>query len=254
MEDAIMIILNGILTIIGDKSPNFYIYGSVATDDFRLGWSDIDFVCLTEKSLDDIQTEKLLVLKNNLCEKYPDDKYLKLFEGVFMSVSAYENGGRDKVVRWGTNGAEILDKYVPNSFELFELAQDGVLVYGEDIRDIFKMPTFSQLKSDVKKHYDTIRKYAVNTSKSIYSFGWLLDISRCLYTLKYANVIAKTPAGEWALDNALCPDIQALGAAVSVRLEPQLFSNPAVAEYSQRLGNAVQEYCDVLERELEKLN
>lgn len=74
--------------------------------------------------------------------------------------------------------------------------------------------------ADVKRHYETIRKYAQKTGRNLYSFGWLLDIARCLYTLRTGKIIAKTAAADWALENNLCPVPDALKAAVKVRRVP----------------------------------
>ena len=51
----------------------------------------------------------------------------------------------------------------------------------------------------VKNHLDIIRKYGTETDESFYSCGWLMDISRCIYTPRYNDIIGKTKAGEWAL-------------------------------------------------------
>lgn len=55
------------------------------------------------------------------------------------------------------------------------------------------------------------------TGRSIYSFGWILDIARCIYTLRTCKIIVKTDAVEWALENNLCPDPDALRIALEVR-------------------------------------
>jgi len=58
----------------------------------------------------------------------------------------------------------------------------------------------------VERHYGAIRKHAVTTDESLYAAGRLLDIARCLYTLRTGKVIARTQAGRWALEQGLAPD------------------------------------------------
>lgn len=65
--------------------------------------------------------------------------------------------------------------------------------------------TYKQLREEVIKHYHTIRKHAVKTNESIYSCGWLLDIARGIYTLRTGRIISKTRAGEWVIEQGLCP-------------------------------------------------
>ena len=84
-----------------------------------------------------------------------------------------------------------------DSFGMTELLVNSVLLYGNDIRNQLKAPEFSELYADVKHHYETIRKYVQKTERSFYSFGWLLDIARFIYTLRTGKIIAKTDAAEW---------------------------------------------------------
>lgn len=88
---------------------------------------------------------------------------------------------------------------------------------------VLKTPSFSDLYADVERHYETIRKYAQKTGRNLYSFGWLLDIARCLYTLCTGKIIAKTAAADWALENDLCPVPDALKIAVKARRNPCIY-------------------------------
>ena len=110
---------------------------------------------------------------------------------------------------------------------------------------------YKDIKTNIQFHYDTIRKYASSTGRSIYSFGWLLDIARCIYTLRTGKIISKTAAGEWALQNCLFHNITALETALEVRKNPQKYLESAELQaLSGKLGNAIQQYADVLEKEL----
>ena len=80
-----------------------------------------------------------------------------------------------------------------------ELLDNGVLLYGNDVRAVFVHPDFDEPRENVRRHYETIRKYAGLSERSLYAYGWLLDISRCIYTLRTRKIIAKTTAEEWAL-------------------------------------------------------
>ena len=102
-----------------------------------------------------------------------------------------------------------------------ELLDYSRLLHGKDIRGQLTPPSFEDIKTNIQFHYDTIRKYASSTGRSIYSFGWLLDIARCIYTLRTGKIISKTAAGEWALQNCLFHNITALETALEVRKNPQ---------------------------------
>lgn len=251
MTNALISMVNEILNVLWNANPSIYLYGSAADNDFRMGWSDIDLICLTENPLDNVQAEKLL----NLRDSHPDDPYFPLFEGVFMSRGGYIEHKKEKIVYWGTGKSKIIDSYTPDCFCRYQLAENAVLLFGEDLGDFFEIPSFSELRQGVAAHLETIRKYAVTTNRSIYSYGWLLDIARGLYVLKNGVVVSKTAAGEWALENGLCPDMQALATAVSIRNDPRLFiDNPVLQDYSERLGDSIQLFADVLEDKLTEYN
>ena len=237
--------------ILAACEPTIYMYGSSAQGDFRLGWSDIDILVLTEKQISESQANLLVILRQTMLSKEPNNPYYRSFEGGMLTKSAFLIHAHDRVVYWGTSGERITDSYAFDSFGMAELVESSVLLYGKDIRKELKYPTFNELYADVKRHCETIRKYAQITGRSFYSFGWLLDIARCIYTLRTGKIIAKTKAAEWALENNLCPDLYALQTALDVRRNPLKHrDNKETFDYAETLGEVVQRFADVLENEL----
>lgn len=251
MEKAIEIMKNAIVDILGDNISSIYLYGSITTDDFKLGWSDIDILCLTNESISDNQAFKLVDLRQNLLNIDRENEYFRLFEGGFLSVDAFINNTSDNVVYWGSSGQRITDKYQFNSFSLYELMTHGILIYGTDIRNKFKIPTSEELKKEVVRHYETIRKYAIKTDRSIYSVGWLLDIARGIYTLRTGNVISKTNAGEWVLENNISPSPDIMKKAVEIRKQPKRYIyDESFGDWAETIGDEVQKFTDILENEI----
>lgn len=250
LKNSIDVVTKAIVGILAENAPSVYLYGSVTLDDFRLGWSDIDILVLTQTQLTPQQADRLLRLRQELTEREPDNPCFRLFEGGMLRLSAFLTDSEDRVVYWGTSGERITNRYTFDSFCQKELLENGVLLYGGDVRDSMRRPTYEDLRVDVRRHYETIRTYGGKTGGSLHSFGWLLDISRCIYTLRTGQIIAKTKAGEWALENGLCPDPAALEAALRVRNAPELFQKDAALQtYAAHLGTAIRQYADVLERE-----
>ena len=240
--------INGILS---DCEPSIYMYGSSALNDFRLGWSDIDILVLTEKQITEKQAQKLVGLRQAMLEREPGNPYYRCFEGGMLTLDAFLHKGTDRVVYWGTSGERITDSYLFDSFCMTELIESGVLLLGKDIRPQLKVPTFDNLYADVRHHYETIRKYAQKTGRSFYSFGWMLDIARCIYTLRTGRIITKTEAGEWALENNLCPNSDALEFSLKVRRNPLDYKEKKqVFDYAETLAEPIQRFADVLEKEL----
>ncbi len=252
-KKAIKKMVSRISTILSSCRPSIYLYGSVVLDDFKIGWSDIDILVLTQERISMEQAQELLELRQKLLQEESDNHYYRSFEGGMLSVGAFVNREPDRVVYWGTSGQRITDFYDFDSFCMVGLLENGVLLYGEELRSSFKRPDYNNLHSDVQKHYEAIRKYAQRTDRSFYSFGWLLDIARGIYTLHTGNVISKTAAGQWALCENLCPVPKSLEAALKVRRSPLKYKDDLqMLDYAEMLGPDVQRFTDVLEEELKR--
>ena len=250
ISSAIARMTGEIVSVLDGDVYGVWLYGSVVMDDFRPGWSDIDFVALARGTLSESQAERLLTLRQEMLGREPGNPYYRSFEGVIAGVEEYRRGVFERLVYWGTSGQRITDRYAPDAFSAFELAKYGRPVYG-DQPWILPAPDREELVRAVRAHYDTIRKYAVQTDASLYSCGWLLDIARCVYTLRHHDVIAKTQAGRWALEEHLFADEAPLRKALEVRQDPLSFKGKAeTGQWLKSLGPAVQQYADVLEQEL----
>ena len=253
LQKAIDEMTRRIAAILGACAPSIYLYGSVVLRDFKLGWSDIDILVLTQMPISEEQANQLVRLRQTLLAEEPENPFYRSFEGGMLTISAFLTGEKDRVVYWGTSGERIATRYVFDSFSMSELVDSGILLYGRDVREQLTRPTYNNLKADVRRHYEAIRQYAQNTGRDLYSYGWLLDICRCIYTLRTGKIIAKTAAGEWALKESICPCVDALARALEVRKEPNKFKADAETfDYAETLGAAIQKFADVLEKELEQ--
>ena len=189
-------------------------------DDFKLGWSDIDILCLTNKVLSDFEAEQLVDLRQNLLKDEDTNQYYRCFEVAIASIDEFKRKQYSRVVYWGTSGQRITDKYYFNVFSLYELIKYGQLIFGKDIRNELVLPTNEEFKHGVQQHYQTIRKHAIQTDENLYSCGWLLDIARGIYTLRYNDIISKTKAGEWAFNENLCPEKEQMILTLKIRKTP----------------------------------
>lgn len=250
-QTAIQAMVSAINRELAENQPSVYLYGSAVLDDFWLGWSDIDILVLTQKPISQKQAQELVTLRQKLLAQEPGNPYYRSFEGGMLTLSTFCSGERDCVVYWGTSGQRITDAYHFDSFCMTELLQNGQLLDGPEICSQLALPGYADLCADVKRHYEGIRQHAQTTDRSLYSFGWLLDIARGIYTLRTGNIIAKTVAGQWALDNDLCPVPDALEIALKVRKNPmEYLKTSEIFDYAETLGPAIQRFADVLETEL----
>ena len=251
MKNSINKMINSLLNILGSNTESIYLYGSVVSNDYRHGWSDIDFVCFTKSMFTNSQAEELKMLRQTLLKKEPKNKYYRKFEGIIVPLDNFANNNFSKLVYWGTSGQSIKQEYNIDVFSKYEIIKYGKLIYGKEVRDQLKMPSHDELKDAIKKHYFSIREHAKTTDKSLYSCGWLLDISRCIYTLKHNDVISKTEAGKWALKNKICPVEKELKNALKIRKRPTRYiDKERIQQWLSSLGHSVQLYANVLQKEL----
>jgi len=248
LEESIAIMADRICSVLRDNDPSVCLFGSVVLDDFRLGWSDIDILVLTDAPIHEDQANVLVTLRQTLTDEFGGNPYFRLFEGGFLSKEAFSGGLTDTVVYWGTSGQRITDTYVLDSFAAAEIATRGRLLYGKDIRKRFIYPSHEQFKRDIERHCRTIRQHGKS------GCGWLLDIARGLYTLRTNRIIAKTAAGEWALAEKLAPDPEIMERAIRIRKNPLKYKEDSETfEWYKTLGGHIQEFADVLEKELNKM-
>ena len=251
MDESIRKMTHRIASVMGGSINSIWLYGSVVLKDFRLGWSDIDFLVLTEGEITESQAQELLMLRQTMLEEEPDNPYYRSFEGVIVSLPEYLSGRYTRLVYWGTSGQRITDDYRMDVFSAYELAEYGRCVFGKADCSIFRNPSRSELVDAVREHYESILRYARETNEQLYSCGWLLDIARCIYTVRYGEVISKTQAGMWALRENLFEDESALRTTLAIRQNPAEYKERAeIKEWLCKLGPVVQQYADVLEIEV----
>ena len=252
LQRSIDAMVHKIREILAPGQASVYLYGSVAEGDFRPGWSDIDILVLTGAPLTQDQAELLVGLRQRMLEQDPDNPHYRAFEGGMRSLEGFLMGKPERVVYWGTSGQRIDRDYRFDSFGMWQLLRKGILLSGPEIRGQLRMPGFEALKADVRRHYETIRQHGGTPGADLYAYGWLLDICRCIYTLRTGGIIAKTAAGEWALGEGLCPCPEALERALEIRREPEWFlGRKETFDDAKTLGPAILRFAQVLGGELD---
>lgn len=249
MEATLTHMTAAIAEILGDSPVSVYLYGSAAMDDYRPGWSDIDLLALAHSPITSPQASRLLTLRQDLPLHYPDALYARNCEGAVMPLDFFTKEHPCNTVYWGTSGQRITTEHTPDCFCLWQLHHSGRLLHGPDVRDVLPEPTTHDLLSATARHLRTILDHG-RGGRSLYAFGWLLDIARGLYTVQHNEITAKTAAGEWALSQGLCPDEAALQLALTVRRDPALIREETVLRQAEGLTAAIAGFAEVLQRAL----
>lgn len=251
MRLAINTMSVSIAHILQDAKPSIYLYGSTVTEDYQHGWSDIDLLVLTREVILPEQADALLHLRQLLAARDPATPYYRLFEGGMLDLGSFLTGEETRVVYWGTSGERIQTAHAFSAFDRLSLLQHGQMLLGRDVRRHLEMPDFQEVVAAVSAHAQSIREHGAG-SRSVYAFGWLLDIARCIYTLINGRTTTKTAAGQWALDQNLCPCPEELSMALTVRRQPELIRDPSVLDYAEGLTAPIRRYAEFLDYLLRK--
>lgn len=238
-----------IYNILESVQPSIYLYGSVTAEDFRPGWSDIDLLVLTQEPITETQADLLLTLRQQLAQRDPDTPYYRAFEGGMLDLGSFLTNESTRVVYWGTTGERIKERHDFSAFDRASLLQNGQLLLGKDVRRHFEMPEYPEIATAVISHAVSIRQHGKG-ARSLYAYGWLLDIARCMYTLVNGRLTTKTTAAQWALDEHLCPCPAELSMALTVRRQPELIRDESVLAYAEGLTEAILSFLGLLEKAL----
>ena len=238
-----------IYNILESVQPSIYLYGSVTAEDFRPDWSDIDLLVLTQEPITETQADLLLTLRQQLAQRDPDTPYYRAFEGGMLDLGSFLTNESTRVVYWGTTGERIKERHDFSAFDRASLLQNGQLLLGKDVRRHFEMPEYPEIATAVISHAVSIRQHGKG-ARSLYAYGWLLDIARCMYTLVNGRLTTKTTAAQWALDEHLCPCPAELSMALTVRRQPELIRDESVLAYAEGLTEAIQSFLNLLEKAL----
>ena len=238
-----------IYNILESVQPSIYLYGSVTAEDFRPGWSDIDLLVLTQEPITETQADLLLTLRQQLAQRDPDTPYYRAFEGGMLDLGSFLTNESTRVVYWGTTGERIKERHDFSAFDRASLLQNGQLLLGKDVRRHFEMPEYPEIATAVISHAVSIRQHGKG-ARSLYAYGWLLDIARCMYTLVNGRLTTKTTAAQWALDEHLCPCPAELSMALTVRRQPELIRDESVLAYAEGLTEAIHSFLNLLEKAL----
>ena len=233
--------------ILADAQPSIYLYGSATAEDYHHGWSDIDLLVLTMDPITAAQADALLNLRQILAARDPDTPYYRLFEGGMLKLGAFLSGEETRVVYWGTTGERIKSTHSVSAFDRASLLQNGQLLLGKDVRRHIEMPGFPDILDGIGQHLQSIREHGAG-SRSIYAYGWLLDLARCLYTLIEGKLTTKTAAAQWVLDQHLCPCPAELSMALTVRRQPELIRDESVLAYAEGLTAAIQSFAALVDK------
>ena len=212
-------LISDVRAVLGEAFYGMYLYGSLASGDFKSHSSDIDFLVVTTNRLTDPQVSALESLHQNLAGS--PSKWAKKLEGSYLPL-------------------QMLPRYQPDAPPVpqinegrFFVAQQGIdwvlqrhtlrnqerIVAGPTISDLIDPLTPAQIRQVVRELLrtwwsDNLRDKE-RLEDSAYQAYAVLSMCRAIYTLQHGKLCSKPVAARWALA-ALDPQWTSLITAATV--------------------------------------
>ncbi|OGK43665.1 hypothetical protein A2957_02855 [Candidatus Roizmanbacteria bacterium RIFCSPLOWO2_01_FULL_38_11] len=204
VNEILNILLERISLIIGNQFVGFYLFGSLALNDFVPDRSDIDIVVTTKTILAEDQLEELQQMHKELIEnKVP---YSDRMECIYIPIDSLRNYVKEKSYfpclhnggEFYRDGFGLLEKHV--------LRERGVILKGPDPKSFMKSVSLSELQKAARESLTNWWLPKLNNSTSLadddYQTFAILTMCRALYTIEKGNIVSKSEAAIYAKTEA----------------------------------------------------
>ncbi len=181
--------------VLEDNFIGFYVFGSLTMGGWDPEKSDIDFVVVTHKPLNIDEIERLQELHRSLI----NSKLGRKLEGEYIDLKLLKSKNFESAKTYRVEN----EKFVPNApsqitaDNLLCLIQYGKCIKGISINELDLKVTENEVLEAVGKMIieDEEELDMVSDFKTLYSI--LINILRCIYTLKMKRLPTKTEAIEY---------------------------------------------------------
>ncbi len=198
IQNLLNLYVESLVSEFGDAIFGVYIYGSLASGCFDMETSDIDFMTIIKKDLDEEEIKRIQSIHNKLIES---SKYGKILEGEYVSLNDITNGMPKKQYPYFAFGK--FQGFVKlKNFAWFQLSEKGINYYGTEFNSIAGNIDWKDVKKELLERLNQYWPSVVNW-RLIVSDKWIplvvLSVCRVYYSLENKSTISKVGGGEYAL-------------------------------------------------------
>lgn len=206
IEALIGLFLSKVKGVLGERFVGMYVFGSLASGDFNLDTSDIDWVVVTDTDLSQDVIAQLGVLNDDLISSSPE--WGQRLEGSFLPQHVFQDFNPDHKMypSISVGGNFDLDsKGIEEAVQRYMVREDGIVLAGpspktfidpvkpEDLRkatlEILHGWWKPQLDDPFRLKDREYQAYAV------------LTMCRMLYTLTQGAIASKPASATWAMNS-----------------------------------------------------
>ena len=214
IPEKINIILKEYFELLDAKLPDlleaYYIYGSISLGAFDYGFSDIDFIAVVNRKINDVDIAVLKEIHKNIKRKFPKTDLM----GYYVTKDDFRlQHINEKSCPFFVDGIfKGLEKFEKNSIDAYQLKKYGIAIKGPETSSFDYSVDWDILIYNMRENINT---YWLNWRNSLEKFPstrylgsfvnlkmieWgVLGVSRLYYTFKESEMTSKVGAGEYAL-------------------------------------------------------
>lgn len=148
INNVLKIFIEELKKIFKDKLYSFLIYGSVVLNDFTVGKGDIDFMVVLNDDINEFEINKIISLHENL-RNYKLGILGKQLEGSYYTKQMFIDRNRNHqgyYVGTSRKGWRVVNNINVNCFDKLNIIDNGMILYGADIRNLIQSPSINDLK------------------------------------------------------------------------------------------------------------
>lgn len=195
-------LLSDVQTILGDHFVGLYLYGSLASGDFNLDTSDIDFLVVTADELPDELLPALRAMHTRLLAS--DMKWAKKLEGTYIPQRAIRRYDPQDAQRPGINEGNFYLARQGSDWVIQRhiIREMGVVVAGpapQTLIDPVPVGDVQQaVRAVLREWWSPMLDKPDWLHRSDYQAFAILSMCRALHTLQHGTVLSKPAAARWA--------------------------------------------------------
>jgi predicted nucleotidyltransferase len=203
LNEVLRALVTDAQAILRDDFVGVYLHGSFALGDAD-EYSDVDFVVVTNRVLDDRLFQRIQSMHGRLYEL--DIPWAKHLEGSYVSKESLRRVDPGSTYPFLDNGASELvwDDHCNNAVVRWTLREQGVVLAGPDPKSLIDPVSGEQLRSEASRRVVEYAVWARDPGEPGPMSRWkqsylVLTFCRLLHTIGEGGVASKPAAGRWAL-------------------------------------------------------
>lgn len=200
-------LLSGVHNILEDNFVGLYLYGSLASGDFDLERSDVDFLVVTREAISSEKFSALEAMHERLANS--ELNLAKKLEGCYIpradirrhisGKAEYPTLNEGKFYLSGLGSDWIIQRHI--------IREQGVIIAGTPPRDLIDAVESSDLKRAVigvlNEWWSPMLQHPAWINSDEYQAYAVLTMCRALFTIENGTIASKPVSARWALETLI---------------------------------------------------